>query len=209
MMNLSGPTVVELERELAVAHDEIARLKQQLAQAPTGMVVERHRSGFVAPSETELQSLYRIGTRLAPKLGIDQTPEHFAGFAAAFSYVATLSRTDKLATDRMASWWCEAAREHARARRDWSDIKPSHLTLAVLAHGDVPHTFDPARFPYDLAFGLSIGTSRLPTGAGWLGVLEREAFRAATPLPAVSEASGPRHIRPRDIPADYVGRLDW
>jgi hypothetical protein len=52
-------------------------------------------------------------------------------------------------------------------------IKPRHFTLAAMCQGDVPHSFDPPRFPFDLSFGLSIGNSKLPTGQGWLSVIER------------------------------------
>jgi len=118
-----------------------------------------------------------------------------------------VSRSDKLDTSRMCSWWSGEAREWARRHGQSVDIKPSHLTLAVLCHGDIPHSYDPARYPHDLSFGLNIGTSKLPTGSGWLSVLERSAFRPATALPNQPIYERPRNVRVREIPRDYVGLI--
>ena len=76
----------------------------------------------------------------------------------------------------------------------------------MLRHGDIAHSFDPVRWPFDVAFGLALGTMKLPTGAGWLQVIETSRFRAATAMPELRE-EGPRHIRPRDIPPGYIGPL--
>jgi len=111
----------------------------------------------------------------------------------------------KLDLGKVCSWWCDAAREWCRARGQSSDIKPSHFVLAVLTHGDIDDTYSPARWLHDLAFALSIGTSRLPRGGGWLQVLEREAFRVASAYPVAPDAGQPRQLAVRSVAADYVG----
>ena len=165
-------------------------------------------SQFTMPSERELRALYQLGCGLAKVLAPadGDEREHFASFAAAFKYLSSVSRSDRLDTSRMCSWWCGEARQWLHERGNSVDVKPVHLTLAALCHGDIPHSFDPARWPFDLALGLALGTMKLPTGAGWLQVIETSRFRAATALPELRD-EGPRHIRPRDVPPGYIGPL--
>jgi len=135
-MNLKPPAVAELEEEIERLRRRIAELEMR----PTSMISETPRSHFVMPSSRELKSLYALRT-LVPQLALDDSPEHFASFAAAFSYLATLPRAPKLDTSKMPSWWCSEAHEWARLRGIQADCKPNHFTLAALADGDVDHTF--------------------------------------------------------------------
>ena len=61
------------------------------------------------------------------------------------------------------------------------------------------------RWPFDVAFGLALGTMKLPTGAGWLQVIETSRFRAATALPELREKVAP-HPTARGS-AGYIGPL--
>jgi len=79
-MNLKNPGVAELEAEIERLQARIRELETR----PASMISEGARSGgFVAPSSRELKALYSLGTRLAPKLALDDSPEHYASFAAA------------------------------------------------------------------------------------------------------------------------------
>ncbi len=178
----------------------IQQLRDQLASRPidSNMVQQREvpDRGFTRPTESELRQLYRVALALAPKLE-PATPNdrHFQAFRTAFSYIATLSRTEKLDTSRATSWWCDGAEQYARAHGQSTDIGGDAFTLAALCHGDVVHSFSPTRWPYDMAFGLAIGGGSQATNK-WRSVLERTQFLKAVELPMLPQQQ--QHWRPDD-----------
>jgi hypothetical protein len=163
--------IAKLQTALRGQDRRIAQLESELAQRPVAgaghvRLRELPIATFVAPSETELTTLYTICCKTAPCLAPEHpedSREHFEGFRAAFGYLATLSRTDTLDTSRMSSSWCDAAEHWSREQGRTTTVKTPSFTVAALSHGDISHSFAAERYPNDLFFGIAVGGSKPAT----------------------------------------------
>ena len=66
-----------------------------------------------------------------------------------------------------------------------ADISGGMFTLAVLASGDIVHSVTD-RYPHDVSFGLTIGTSRMATDQ-WKTVLQTGRTLGPTQTPVLRE----------------------
>jgi hypothetical protein len=179
--------IAELERE-------VAELRVKLAPpAPVKRINEeggvrisypkRTADGFVMPTAREMQTLFDITCKLAPKLDPEhnqQAPDaHFTAFGQAFIFLASgVHRTEKLNTNVTLGWWVDTAQDWFRAGARSASINGAAFVLAVLAHGDIGHSYDP-NSSRGVDFGLSIGGGQTLSNA-WRQTIELCRVRPAT-----------------------------
>jgi hypothetical protein len=190
--------VANLEAENAALQAQVNSLQRQLFAHGIRPV------GWKDPFEPEdyaallaaVQSRYPIlipkfdtGLRAAPLAHQQQDFEKQFAAAMRFLFQARRSNDDKLATGYAASYWCDAASEHTRV-----GISLKAFCSAAVAVGDVAYARF-ANYPYDLAFGLSLGAraEHADVAAGWKRVLAGQ-FLDPTPLPNAVQMMGGRDI---------------
>lgn len=185
------------DRELAALREQIDSLQQQLLAhgiRPVGW-----RDPY-EPSDEQYAALLAIVQErypvLVPKFGDsprgDQKANYQKQFTAAMRYLFQARRSDvgKLATGYAASYWTDEVERHAR-----TGISLKAFCSAVVAVGDVNYAkFD--NFPYDLAFGLSLGarSERADPAAGWKRVLAGQLVAQTALATPTAGISGPQEL---------------
>jgi len=133
--------------------------------------------GFVMPTAEELKRLDKIVVNNLPRFAIqpDENPdERFKLFRNAFWAVGQLGRLPTLERENAKSsgWWADHCSQMLqRAGAYPFDIASGMFAFAVLAHADIAHSIGP-RYPYDVSYGLTMGTSHRMASDQWRGLLE-------------------------------------
>jgi hypothetical protein len=185
------------DQELAALRQQIDSLQQQLLAHG---IRPRDWPDPFDPDDAQYDELLRIVQQLypalVPKLGDsprgDQEANYRKQFTGAMRYLFQARRSDigKLATGYAASYWTDAAGEYAR-----TGISLKAFCSAVVAVGDVNYAkFD--NFPYDLAFGLSLGarSERADPAAGWKRVLAGQLVAPTALATPTAGMSGPQEL---------------
>jgi hypothetical protein len=138
------------------------------------------------PTPDEMAGLLAISrAALFPRakpLGTYEGRELFESFAVAFQYVSTLRRSSEL--KHRADVWIDRCENWAFERHsEYVGVGLSAFLCGVVAAGDVPYRFDPARWPYDIFVGLAWNDGLAATAEGWRGVLGTKKILASTPAP--------------------------
>ncbi len=172
--------IAELESALRATKARVAALEHRLAGLLDPDGARQMHGNFEMPGAAEMRALHRVVLGELPMLRAD--PEVFA---AAFQFVASLSRSNKMSAFANVTW-IDRMCEWARARQ-LPEPNLAAFVAALLAHGDVEHTVTALRFPYDLNYSLTTGAHRLPTGDGWKAVLASGTLRPASKLPVPAQ----------------------
>ena len=149
------------------------------------ITVKTRNRKFVMPNQQELDRLYDIATAhpklKPPRDAVGQEIEdrrRAFGFAFIGLGHAVGRAEKKVDTSRAASWWIDLLRQWFTEEGTSVEITLVPFVAAALAHGDI--LYHPInRLPYDLAFGLEIGTQH-PARDAWRGVLARRAVLPPT-----------------------------
>lgn len=160
------------------------------------------------PNDAELNELLTVVEAVYPKLmcprgGEDALDSNLQQFRRALTYLCYARRSEDLATGHAAVFWVDQCREWCRrfGFRDALEMSLRPFVAAIIA-ADVP--FAPlTRFPYDLAFGLSLGDVRRPNDA-WRGVL----LTGQVPEPTKPRRVIPNYRQELNFPRPSVTRID-
>jgi hypothetical protein len=150
-------------------------------------------ANILLPPSEEIGKIGRmILTRypvLGPDLSMARTAEEnkqdwATQYEASFRTLVLFPRTDTLDTKHAPSVWIDRIAAVLRSQHLSARITLPPMMAAVLAWGDIPHSFDPRRFPYDICLGLAGigGSGRDADAASWQRVLATGALRPATRL---------------------------
>ena len=197
-------TTDELRQVREARDQELAALRQQIDSLQQQLLAHGNRPfdwrDPYEPSDEQYAALLAIVQErypvLVPKFGdsphADQEAAYKKQFAGAMRYLFQARRSDigKLATNYAASYWADAAGEYAR-----TGISLKAFCSAVVAVGDVNYAkFD--NFPYDLAFGLSLGarSERADPAAGWKRVLAGQLVAPTALATPTAGMSGPQEL---------------
>jgi hypothetical protein len=159
----------------------------------------RHLAASAAvemPDDTQLAALQRLvldrypvlRAKISSRFAEQDQSEFDQHFRSAFRALAAFPRISDLDIRLATVNWIDRCEDVLRSmpRAETASMKLQPLTVAVLCWGDIPHSFDPSRFPYDLSFGLAHqhGTGRMPTADSWRNVLATKKLLELTELPA-------------------------
>jgi hypothetical protein len=157
---------------------------------------------FVMPTDGELDQLYRIVSDRHPNLALpvdasdEKVTERRISFRNAFLALGSLGRLaePERKNAHAMSWWVDICREWLECARIERDIDAASFTLAVAAHGDIPHTpLD--RWPYDLSFGLQYGGAGRRAVDSWRKVLTNgKILPTVTVAPHTLQPPGQRQV---------------
>lgn len=148
-------------------------------------------SPLVMPTADELRALYKIVLAKYPKLDPErQRDRDQAGFDAQFRRTfwaaGQLGRLPDVETHNIkaTSYWCQLTGDILQnAGKSALEVPGNIFVIAVLAHGDVPHSLDPARYPFDFSLGLTFPSAGVPATDVWRRVLSTSNLRPASPTP--------------------------
>ncbi len=148
-------------------------------------VAAEAKSTFVMADDGELRRLREMVVTSYPQFGsrVPTTSETHLAFRNAFVALGHIGRTSEIVTRdaRSIGWWAGHCEEFLQqSGYDNYDVGSAPFLMAVIAHGDIPHS-PPARFPHDQFFGLTIGTGIRATDK-WRGVLETGEVLPPVPL---------------------------
>ncbi len=165
MASTDRETIAELRSQLAERDATILELT-----TPKPIKV----GNMIMPTSDELTRLRAIVTQYHRVLRSDD-PEFPREFADAFAYLAQTSRTDpgKFSVWSNVSWIDRATAWCGR------QVTMKALVAAMLAHNDIAHTLNDARYPHDLSIGLIEGGHRLPSGHAWRALLNGSTLKPA------------------------------
>lgn len=147
-------------------------------------------SAFMMPTAPQLKKLQAIVWAAVPKLdprgerGFDEAKSAI-WFRCAFWAVSLLGRRLDNRPDhsKYAEFFGNIGRDLLKDAGVVDYGMPGGIfTAAMFAAGDIAHTYDPARYPYDFAVATCWpGTGRPADAAGWRRVLDTGKIRPATP----------------------------
>jgi hypothetical protein len=182
------------------------------------------------PSDAELRTLLKIVLAKYPRLdpardrGLDPDPDRVLErearftreFRRAFFALGFLGRLPGIETKntKALSWWSDYCGDVLRGQHQDDDVNGRTLALAVLAHGDIPHTIGD-RFPFDVILGLTYPSAGVPAGDAWRRVLTTANLRPASALPPNydREDGGPRArvfaIDTASVPIGRISGMDY
>lgn len=181
-------------KQIAILREANARLTAERDEAQGTLAAMRDPfrrawpPGFAKPTDDELVALLKAVQISFPRFRQQTEADQrnwFPYFKSAFIALAHMPRhpEGKLNTSIDNTTWQERAQKVLRdinIRPDDFGMFP--LMAAVLAHGDIGHTYTADRFPYDLLFAFGNHVGRYPDGSGWRRVLDTRTFRAPLPF---------------------------
>jgi hypothetical protein len=94
------------------------------------------------------------------------------GFRVCFSFISTLSRTERLCTKLDIGYWSSLAQQHAHSLGVNCRVGAGPLIAAAIANGDVDYAFG-NYWPYSMALAVAPfgGPGRAPSPDAWRQVL--------------------------------------
>jgi hypothetical protein len=149
-------------------------------------ITELPNRSWVPPNAKESKALYNLVCSSAPVLAKRPSGYEtvaFSGFLGALHFIgSTMLRSDALNTGVSMSWFADEARHWLNQRGRPNRVEPGDIVMAALVL-DVPHSFSPSRYPFDMNLGLKPGGGEGSFTNEWRKVLARGSLRPATPLP--------------------------
>jgi hypothetical protein len=208
--------VIEQGRRLALAESDIIALNAKLgfrkvaplaasvAAEPEGarIVHPIERAPIALPTDDELLKLRGVVFGAYPTLRPWTQGSNYAfqdeqdfkrQFAAAFTFVAHLGRTDEVDKKRSVSWWADEAAEWWSQRGSRTNVGGSAFLTACVAAGDVPFQRSD-QFGNVWAVALVRFGGAKPKKEAWRDVLGGQLLR---PLPGVHKAPEGRGLSVR------------
>ncbi len=133
------------------------------------------------PTEEQAAELIRMVETAHPILRND-LPDTLDQFARAMRYLAHVYRKPEPNTGVMPSYWLDSAREWLSNQGFNGTVTLKPFVAAVIA-SNIPYTA-PSRYPWDLSFGISLGSVSRPSNA-WREVLANGVPRPTMPRNAL------------------------
>jgi hypothetical protein len=194
----------DLERRLAATQAQLAERDAILAAAR-----DPYRAAwaptFARPSDDELASLLRCVRIQYPTVFLEPTIESVREdwriyFKHAFIAVSWMPRhpEGKLALGVDSVTWQERAKQKLQnVNLHPDDIGLNVFMAAILAHGDVKHTFDPSRGWHDLAFAFGNEVGRFADGSAWRKLLGTRVFLPPLAFPVPGRGQSQNYPTPQ------------
>jgi hypothetical protein len=145
------------------------------------------RTSFVMPTMPELKKLRDTVLKFHPRFTDPDQDSHamVQTLINCFRGIGALGRLDGIETRNVKSigWWTAHVSDNCRADGlEYVDFGAGLFALCVLMHADIPHSVT-HRFPHDVSYGLSPGSSNRPATDGWRRLLRGGAPLAPSALP--------------------------
>ena len=209
--------LAEVKTRLVAAETEIARLqngspppKKKVAAVEPGArlvrLVDQPRADM--PTDSELAKLRELVFSKYEGLRPRQNPldrfdamdqrESELGYRAAFIWLGTLRRTEKLVTKFHPTAWGDGADDYRRSLQLGGTCSGHSVVTAAIAWGDIDFSLDGWPHQLNLALAFQGGSGRPPDAAGWRGVLQNGVTLAPLKMPAPTHVWAP-HVPVVDL----------
>jgi hypothetical protein len=171
------------------------------------------KSTLVMPTDAELRLLAKVVYAKYPFLDTraELGSQHDLAFKRTFWGAGWLGRLPEpeRRNAKHSIWFAEHLSQLLRDHRIDHEVEVRMFAAAALAHGDVPHTIIPGRWPFDCSWGLTYPHAGRPSSDAWRRVLEG-ALLPSSPLPySLHQQSAPRVVRlDQDRSVEPYGLVD-